>query len=91
MVALSGTGFGGINAEPKGTFYLRNSGIEDAPFNSQNIGSIFIREVDHSDAKKVTIHDYEIVRNDATDTHNATHDWLEVDRATGKVRSTIFE
>jgi hypothetical protein len=32
MVALSGTGFGGINAEPKGTFYLRNSGIEDAPF-----------------------------------------------------------
>ncbi|WP_079912507.1 copper amine oxidase N-terminal domain-containing protein [Paenibacillus sp. 32352] len=27
-----GYGFGGFNAEPKGTFYLHNSGIHDAPF-----------------------------------------------------------
>ncbi|WP_248929607.1 copper amine oxidase N-terminal domain-containing protein [Paenibacillus hamazuiensis] len=27
-----GDGFGGYNAEPKGTFYLQNSGIDDAPF-----------------------------------------------------------
>lgn len=58
---------------------------------SGNIGSIFITQVDHSDDKKVTIHIYEDVRNDEQDEHTATSDWLEVDRSTGQVTSTLWE
>ncbi len=56
-----------------------------------NIGTIFVQEVDNSDENTVTIHIYEIVRNDETDTHTATGDWLEVNRRTGRVISTLFE
>ncbi|OCT13863.1 hypothetical protein A8709_20025 [Paenibacillus pectinilyticus] len=59
--------------------------------NSDNIGSIFKTEVDHSDNKTVTIHIYEIVRNDKDDEHTATADWLELDRSTGEVSSMIFD
>lgn len=58
--------------------------------NADNIGSIFITEVDHLDNKTVTIHIYEMVRNDKDEGHTATADWLEVDRSTGKVSSMIF-
>jgi len=53
--------------------------------NKDDIGSIFIQEVESSDEKEVTIHVYELVRNDAEDTHTATSNWITVDRRTGKV------
>ncbi|MCU6792688.1 copper amine oxidase N-terminal domain-containing protein [Paenibacillus sp. WQ 127069] len=59
--------------------------------NQDNIGSIFKTEVDHSDAKSVTIHIYELVRMNQIDEHFVTSDWLEVDRTNGRVKSILFE
>ncbi|MNJ46757.1 hypothetical protein D3C77_418950 [compost metagenome] len=65
--------------------------IENNVRDKNNIGSIFIQEVDHLDEDQVTIHLYELVRNSEEDTHTATIDWLEVDRVTGKVKSSLFD
>lgn len=65
------------------------TGITDATSISNNrrdtndIGSIFIREVDHSDDSTVFIHSYETVRNSEDDQHTATSNWTDVDRTTG--------
>ncbi|XOK59657.1 hypothetical protein ACJ7K1_24270 [Paenibacillus elgii] len=58
--------------------------------NEDNIGSIFIQEVSSSDDEKVTIHVYEAVRNGDDDEHTATGNWINVDRATGRV-TDMFE
>ncbi|MEW9697772.1 hypothetical protein [Paenibacillus sp. SI8] len=67
------------------------SSISNNTRNSDNIGSIFKTEVDHSDDTTVTIHIYEMVRNGNDDEHTVTADWLEVDRSSGEVASTLFE
>ncbi|MNC20377.1 hypothetical protein D3C75_683230 [compost metagenome] len=56
-----------------------------------NIGSIFVMEVDSSDDKAVRLHFYEHVRNSEEDQHTATSAWLSVDRRTGRVTNTLFE
>ncbi|WP_245856124.1 copper amine oxidase N-terminal domain-containing protein [Paenibacillus rigui] len=58
--------------------------------NQDNIGSIFRTEVDHSDANRVIIHCYELVRNGQNDEHTATIDWFEVNRSNGRVKSILF-
>lgn len=68
-----------------------STAAENNQRDAQNIGSIFIQEVDHADEQSVTIHIYEEVRNDGTDTHTATGDWLSVDRQTGRVVSELFD
>lgn len=70
----------------EGTTFISNN-TRDA----QNIGSIFKTEVDSSDDKAVIVHIYEDVRNSEEDEHTATSDWLEVDRSTGKVVSSLYE
>lgn len=65
--------------------------VENNVRDKNNIGSIFIQEVDHQDNDNVTIHIYELVRNSEEDIHTATNDWLEVDRVTGRVRSSLFD
>lgn len=76
-------------------FYIV-TGIEDATSvaknsrDENNIGSIYITEVDHSDDDIVQIHVYEMVRNSDDDIHQATADWIEVNRKTGKIK-TFFE
>jgi hypothetical protein len=67
-----------------------STSIEDNYRDDNNRGSIFIQEVDHADEHEVIIHIYELVRNDETDTHTATSDWLMVDRLTGSVTSMIY-
>lgn len=73
------------------------TGIEHATHHENNardennIGSIFVQEIEHSDDNRVLIRIYEVVRNDETDTHNATSDLLEINRKTGRIASTIFE
>lgn len=64
--------------------------IEENFRNANNLGSIFITEVDRCEEKTITIHIYELVRNSEEDVHTSTIDWLEIDRATGKVTS-LFE
>lgn len=59
--------------------------IQDNRRDQHNMGSVFIYEVDHMDDQIVTIHHYELVRNDETDEHTATIQWYEIDRSTGKV------
>ncbi|PUA39442.1 hypothetical protein C8Z91_08420 [Paenibacillus elgii] len=59
--------------------------------NEDNIGSIFIQEVSSSDDEKVTIHEYEAVRNGDDDEHTATGNWIRVDRATGSVTDMFDE
>jgi hypothetical protein len=61
------------------------TGMSDNHHDKDNMGSIFITEIDHSDDKTVTIHKYEDVRIDDMDTHTATIDWLVVDRLSGEV------
>ncbi|ULO08962.1 hypothetical protein H1230_09410 [Paenibacillus sp. 19GGS1-52] len=81
-----------INLTKAEAFYVV-TGIKNATSVSNNkrdennIGSVFITEVDHWDDKKVTIHSYENVRNDEEDEHTATTDWLEIDRSTGMITS----
>lgn len=67
------------------TRYVNNARGED------DIGSIFIMEVDRADEATVVVHFYELVRNGEDDEHTATSDWLEVDRASGRVRSSLFD
>lgn len=45
----------------------------------------------HSIAATVVVHLYELVRNGEDDEHTATSDWLEVDRASGRVSSSLFD
>lgn len=56
-----------------------------------DIGSIFMIEVDSADQNVVTVHFYEAVRNSDEDEHTATSDWLEVNRSTGRVSSDLFD
>lgn len=65
--------------------------VQNSVVDENNLGSIFIQEVDHEDENQATIHIYELVRNSEEDTHTATSDWLEVDRATGKVTSSLYD
>ncbi|MDB5052822.1 MAG: hypothetical protein JWM44_872 [Bacilli bacterium] len=65
------------------------TGISDNRRDKNNIGSIFITEVDHSDDKTVTIHKYEDVRNDEKDTHTATSDWITVERLSGNIKGIL--
>ncbi|MFE5323740.1 copper amine oxidase N-terminal domain-containing protein [Paenibacillus sp. NPDC056579] len=65
--------------------------ISDNLRNQDNIGSIIRTEVEHSDAQSVTIHIYELVRNDQNDEHTATIDRLEVNRTNGRVKSILFD
>lgn len=67
------------------TRYVNNARGED------NIGSIFIMEVDRADEATVVVHLYELVRNGEDDEHTATSDWLEVDRTSGRVSSSLFD
>ncbi|MED4959163.1 hypothetical protein ABEO75_24480 [Paenibacillus macerans] len=87
---------GAANLTDEEAFYIvtgieNSTAAENNQRGAQNIGSIFIQEVDHADEQAVTIHIYEEVRNDATDTHTATADWLSVDRQTGRVVSELFD
>ncbi|WP_088829972.1 hypothetical protein [Paenibacillus tyrfis] len=59
--------------------------------NEDNIGSIFIQKVSSSDGEKVTIHEYEAVRNGDDDEHTATGNWIHVDRTTGRVKDMFDE
>ncbi|MDO3675669.1 hypothetical protein [Paenibacillus ehimensis] len=59
--------------------------------NEDNMGSIFIQEVSSSNDEKVTIHEYEAVRNGDDDEHTATGNWIHVDRATGRVTDMFDE
>ncbi|UMV45525.1 hypothetical protein LMZ02_18595 [Paenibacillus macerans] len=87
---------GAVNLTEEEAFYIvtgieNSTAAENNRRDNQNIGSIFIQEVDHADEQAVTIHIYEEVRNDETDTHTATADWLSVDRQTGRVVSELFD
>ncbi|RRJ66232.1 hypothetical protein EHV15_27425 [Paenibacillus oralis] len=87
---------GAVNLTDEEAFYIvmgieNSTAAENNRRDDQNIGSIFIQEVDHADEQSVTIHIYEEVRNDETDTHTATADWLSVDRQTGRVVSELFD
>ncbi|MGZ7445338.1 hypothetical protein [Paenibacillus sp. TH7-28] len=87
---------GAANLTDEEAFYIvmgieNSTAAENNQRDAQNFGSIFIQEVDHADEQSVTIHIYEEVRNDETDTHTATADWLKVDRQTGRVVSELFD
>lgn len=64
--------------------------LQNNLLDKKTIGSTFIQEVDHWDENKVMIHIYEVAANSKRNEHLATGDWLEVDRATGKVRNSLF-
>ncbi len=43
-VDYDGEGYGGMNAEPKGTYYLKNTGLEDSPFLSRLYDAVGLAE-----------------------------------------------
>lgn len=64
--------------------------LQNNLLDKKSIGSSFVQEVDHWDENKVMIHIYALAANSNGNEHLATGDWLEVDRATGKVRNSLF-
>lgn len=66
------------------TYYENNTRDEN------DIGSIFIQEIDSSNEEEAIIHIYELVRNDPYDQHTATMNWITVNKETGMV-TTFFD
>ncbi|MGG0824699.1 hypothetical protein ABE099_17690 [Paenibacillus turicensis] len=64
--------------------------LQNNLLDKKTIGSTFVQEVDHWDENKVMIHTYELAANSNGNEHLAIGDWLEVDRATGKVRNSLI-